>query len=63
LVGNVSSTQSFPNLALGLAIAAAGGGLLGAYCGSSRFSAVSIKRLLAVVLLIAGGKLILTALS
>lgn len=63
LAGNFSSTQHFPTLAVGLAVAAAGGGLLGAYCGSTRFSAVSIKRLLAVVLLIAGGKLILTALS
>lgn len=63
LVGNFSSTQFFPTLAIPLAVAAAGGGLLGAYCGSQRFSAIVIKRLLAVVLLIAGGKLILTALS
>jgi len=63
LVGNFSSTQDFPTLALGLAVTATVGGFLGAVCGSQQFSAVVIKRLLAIVLLIAGGKLILTALS
>ena len=47
-------------LLLVLAIAAVIGGTAGSYLGSRRFNHVVIKRLLAVVLLIAGVKLILT---
>lgn len=60
LAGNFSSTRQFPAFALALAAAAGIGGAIGSYFGSRRFDAVVIKRLLAVVLLIAGSKLIFT---
>lgn len=58
LLGNFSSTRNFPSFALILAAAAIAGGSAGSYFGSHRFNHVVIKRLLAVVLLIAGIKLI-----
>jgi uncharacterized membrane protein YfcA len=61
LLGNVSSTKTLPTPALGLACAALAGGGVGSYLGSRRFSHVAIKRLLALVLLIAGTKLLFTA--
>lgn len=61
LLGNFSSTKSFPPFAIVLAIAAVAGGSAGSWLGSRRLEAAVIKRLLAVVLLIAGLKLILTA--
>ena len=60
LLGNLSSTKRYPAFALVLAIAAVIGGTAGSYLGSRRFNHVVIKRLLAIVLLIAGVKLILT---
>ena len=60
LMGNVSSTKQLPLFAIPLAIAAVAGGSVGSYFGSRRFDPVVIKRLLGVVLLIAGIKLILT---
>jgi uncharacterized membrane protein YfcA len=60
LAGNFSSTRQFPSFTLVLAIAAVAGGTVGSYCGSRRFSPVVIKRLLAVVLIVAAAKLILT---
>jgi uncharacterized membrane protein YfcA len=60
LAGNLSSTKHFPTFALALAMAAIAGGTAGSYLGSKRFNHTVIKRLLAVVLLIAGTKLILT---
>jgi len=60
LLGNVSSTRHFPTFALALAVAAVAGGATGSYLGSRRFSPHVIKRLLAVVLAIAGLKLVLT---
>lgn len=60
LAGNFSSTKQFPTFALALVAAAGVGGALGSYLGSRRLDPVIIKRLLAVVLLIAGIKLILT---
>ena len=60
LLGNVGSTKQFPTFALVLAAAAAIGGSVGSYLGSRRFDPAVIKRLLAVVLVIAGSKLILT---
>ena len=47
-------------IAVVLAVAAIAGGTAGAYFGSRKFDHTVIKRLLAVVLLIAGTKLILT---
>jgi uncharacterized membrane protein YfcA len=60
LLGNFSSTRQFPVFALVLVAAAGIGGAIGSYFGSRRFDPVVIKRFLAVVLLIAGTKLILT---
>ncbi|HEX4640933.1 MAG TPA: sulfite exporter TauE/SafE family protein [Chthoniobacterales bacterium] len=61
LLGNLSSTKNFPSFGLVLAAAAVAGGAVGSYFGSQRFDHVAIKRLLAVVLLIAGTKLIFTS--
>ncbi len=60
LLGNLSATKKFPSLGIPLLLAARVGGLLGAYFGSRRFPQHVIKRLLAIVLTIAGCKLILT---
>jgi uncharacterized protein len=60
LAGNLSATKSFPTPALTLVVAAGVGGFAGSYLGSQRLPPTIIKRLLAVVLLIAGSKLILT---
>ena len=61
LLGNISSTKKLPTFAFILAAAAITGGSVGAYLGSHRFDATTIKRLLAIVLLIAGAKLIFTS--
>ena len=60
LLGNVASTRQLPLFTLPLVIAALAGGAGGAYLGSRQFSADFIKKLLAIVLLIAGLKLLLT---
>jgi uncharacterized membrane protein YfcA len=60
LLGNFSSTKRFPSFAIALAVAAVAGGTAGSYLGSRRFDHTVIKRLLAVVLVIAGTKLIFT---
>jgi len=60
LLGNFTSTRRLPPLALTLAVAVVIGGAAGSYFGSRRFPHTVIKRLLAVVLLIAGAKLIFT---
>lgn len=54
LAGNASAAKSIPPLAWPLAGAAVVGGGLGSWLGSRRLPPVAIKRLLAVVLLIAG---------
>lgn len=59
LLGNLSATKGFPVPALALLAAAGVGGTAGSYLGSSRLPPTAIKRLLAVVLVIAGAKLIL----
>jgi hypothetical protein len=58
LMGNISSTRKLPLFALPLILAAVSGGAVGSYLGSRRFSPGFIKKLLAVVLAIAGFKLI-----
>ncbi len=60
LIGNFSSTQTLPIVALPLAIAVIVAGTAGSYLGSHRFPHTAIKRLLAIVLAIAGLKLILS---
>lgn len=58
LVGNLAKTKGLPNFIVPLLVAAGVGGLIGSYLGSKRFDTSLIKRFLAIVLLIAGGKLI-----
>jgi uncharacterized protein len=58
LAGNFSSTRQLPLFALPLVVAAVSGGAVGSYLGSRQFSPNFIKKLLAVVLTIAGFKLI-----
>jgi uncharacterized protein len=60
LLGNFASTRHLPPLAFTVAAAVVGGGSTGSYFGSRRFPHTVIKRLLAIVLLIAGAKLIFT---
>jgi len=60
LTGSITSTRQIPFFALPMAAAAIAGGSVGSYLGSYRFSPLVIKRLLAVVLAIAGVKLIFT---
>jgi hypothetical protein len=60
LLGNLSSTKNFPVPALALLAAAGIGGAAGSYLGSRRLAPAVIKRLLAMVLLTAAVKLILT---
>lgn len=62
LLGNLSATRSVPALALPLAVAAVAGGVAGSYCGSRRFPATAVRRLLAAVLLVAGAGLLRDAL-
>lgn len=58
LLGNLSSTQSFPSLAMPLVGAALAGGVIGSQIGSRHLPHTLIKRCLAAVLLVAGLKLI-----
>jgi uncharacterized membrane protein YfcA len=60
LSGNLGATRTFPDFVLPLAAAAVAGGVVGSYLGSRRLPVTTIKRLLAVVLTIAGCKLIFT---
>ena len=58
LLGNISATQTFPRFGFSLLVAAGVGGAIGSYCGSRRLAPLVIKRLLAVVLILAGLKLV-----
>lgn len=58
LLGNLTSTKQLPFFAFPVVGAAIAGGSIGSYLGSRQFSPDLIKRLLALVLLIAGLKLI-----
>lgn len=60
LAGNIASTKNLSRFALVLLAAAIAGGASGSYLGSRTFSHVAIKRLLAIVLVIAGFKLVLS---
>jgi hypothetical protein len=60
LVGYFTAKRSIPSLGLILAAAAIIGGTLGSHLGSRRFPTRSISILLAIVLMIAGTKLIFT---
>jgi len=58
LLGSFTNARSLPQIALPLGVAALAGGVAGSYLGSRKFSQTLIKRMLAVVLVIAGLKLI-----
>lgn len=58
LAGNISSTQQLPIIVVPFVIAAVIGGSIGSFAGSKKFSTVLIKRFLALILLIAGSKLL-----
>ena len=58
LAGTLSSAQKIPSFTVTLAWAVIAGGFFGSYLGSRRLSHVVIKRLLAVVLIIAAYKMI-----
>lgn len=60
LAGNLSASKALPEFIMPLLLAAALGGIIGAHFGSRRIQPESIKKLLALVLLIAGFKLLLT---
>ncbi len=60
LLGNFSATKNIPAFIYPLGIAVILGGTLGSYLGSRKLAPLMIKRLLAIVLIIAGFKLILT---
>ncbi|MEK7401462.1 MAG: sulfite exporter TauE/SafE family protein [Gemmatimonadota bacterium] len=60
LAGNFSATRTLPSVAIPLAGAALVGGSAGSFLGARRFDHTVIKRMLAVVLVIAGVKLIFT---
>lgn len=59
LTGHLSSVQSLPPAALVWAVAVVLGGLVGSEMGVRRMAEVALRRLLGLVLLIAGVKLIL----
>jgi uncharacterized membrane protein YfcA len=60
LLGNLSATKTFPAFGVALLVAALIGGSIGSYFGSRKLPHTAIKRLLAIVLCIAGVKLIMT---
>ncbi len=60
LLGDFIKTRTFPHVALWFAVAAVVGGGIGAHLGSRRLPPVAIKRCLALVLVVAGSKLLLT---
>jgi hypothetical protein len=59
LAGTLQAGGRVPSVAEALLVAAVAGGTAGSYVGSRQLSPALIKRLLAVVLVIAGGKLVL----
>lgn len=61
LLGNLASVQGLPSALPFWALAAALGGFIGAGLGSRRLGHSALQRVLAVVLIIAGLKLIVTA--
>lgn len=58
LLGNVTNVQALPPALPFFAVAAVVGGLIGSEFGSRRLAGVTIRRLLAVVLVVAGVKMI-----
>jgi len=60
LIGYFTAVRSVPTLGITLAIPAIIGGTIGSYVGSHRFPSRTISVLLAIILTIAGAKLIFT---
>ncbi len=60
IAGRAVSQQLVVKPAIGLIVAAFAGGLIGSYLGSMHFSGLALRRFLALVLLIAAIKLIVT---
>lgn len=60
LFGNLSKTRDLPPITGAFVIAVLIGGTLGSFFGSRKFHSVTIERILSLVLLIAGAKLVLT---
>lgn len=60
LGGNLVSVRSIPSAIPLWALAAVAGGGLGSYLGSQRLDGTTLRALLALVLVVAGGKLLLT---
>jgi uncharacterized protein len=60
LLGNLSATKQVPSFAAVLLVAALVGGSIGSYLGSHKLSHGVIQRLLSMILIIAGFKLMLT---
>ncbi|HKR60339.1 MAG TPA: sulfite exporter TauE/SafE family protein, partial [Pyrinomonadaceae bacterium] len=60
LLGNISSIGSLPGFIFVLAPAAILGGFIGSEFGSKRIASANLRRLLALVLIVAGCKLIFT---
>lgn len=58
LLGNIAGTRQLPVHILPLLLVAALGGIIGSHFGSRRLEPVTIKRLLALALVIAGSKLV-----
>lgn len=59
LLGHLGSLQQVPNYAPLLAIMALAGGTVGALCGSRRLPVATILKAMAIVLVTAGGKMLL----
>jgi len=59
LLGNYSSSRHLPLIVVPLLVVVVIAGCAGAYLGSQKFQPTTVKRLLAVVLIIASGKLLL----
>jgi len=60
LLGNIVSVSQLPNTIIFWAPAAVIGGIIGSEYGSTRFGSLTLKRLLTVVLIIAGLKMMFT---
>lgn len=58
LLGHLSSVSAIPPEGMWLVLAAGAGGALGSRLGSRRFGDARLRRLLGVVLVVAGGKII-----
>jgi hypothetical protein len=58
LLGFVSADHTIPSYALTFALAAVSGGLVGSYMGSRQLPVLGVQRLLSVILVIAGYKVL-----